>query len=384
VNNDRTFGFTSTAAACSAVVLTLMGLVFAQAADNPVDVPSAWYLAPITKQLIGVIVGLALMYGLSRATFEWLQRMSSLFLLIALVLLVLPWAPGIGAPLSDGQFHQRIGFGGITVQPAEIAKLALVIWIAAYASKRGRDLSKGSHLAWPLTVTLLICLLVEREPDMGSAVVLFLTALSLLFVAGAQYRHVFSIGALIFILAVLVAKYGAYLGTGHRSGRFDIWPNPEPYEQGNGYQMVQALIAVAASGLKGVGFGNGEGRFYIPAANTDFVMACVAEELGMAGIVIVMVGIGIIIAHAHCVVTRARDSFARLTAAGVGAMILWQAGINLLVVSNSAPCTGVPMPFISFGTSSLAVMLAAVGIILRPMRPAVGLAPAGVRVGSSA
>lgn len=365
-DEGRGLAASSAAAMFSAVILTTIGLVFTHAASRPGSLdPTAWYLLPVTKQALAASLGFAVMIALSRTTYDRLYAASWPLLWVTLVMLGLVWAPGIAAP--TGEVHRRLGYGALTIQPSELAKISVVLYLAAYCSRgaqwRGDTLG---GLAVPLGTIGLVCIAIEREPDLGTALVVFLGGVSLLYAAGASHRYLIGFSALGVGAVLLVVLIGHVFGVSYRLGRLPAWWAPEQYATGIGYQIVHSLISVSKGGLTGVGFGQGEGRFYLPASNTDYAMATVTEEFGIFGLGAVLLLIGVIVAHAHRVATRSRDPFARLVACGLGAMIMWQAVLNVAVVTNAIPCTGVPMPFISYGTSSLVVMLASVGILMRP------------------
>jgi len=366
VNRQPGLGWSSGAALFAAVALTAAGLIITSSAQRPGTLGSApWYDLPITKQGAAAAFGLILLMGLSGTTYDRLLASSGVVMLACLVALALVWVPGIEAP--TGGVHRRLGYGPFTVQPSEFAKIGMVLYLAMYCTQKGRpirDLRLG--LGVPFILIAVVFVAVEREPDLGTALVLLLTSLSTLYVAGARARHL--IGFAICAAAVVAGAVllGHWFGVSYRAGRIAAWWEPERYATSIGYQIVHSLISVSLGGWLGAGYGRGEGRFYLPASNTDYAMATVAEEFGLLGVVIVMVALGLIVAHAYRVVVHSADPFAKVVASGLGSIILWQALLNIAVVTNAIPCTGVPMPFISYGTSSLVAMLASVGILTRP------------------
>ena len=210
-----------------------------------------------------------------------------------------------------------------------------------------------------LVVTAAYLLLIEREPDMGTAAVLFMAAMTQLFLAGTRKRHILAllgVTALAGILMISVFR--------HRSNRIDTFLHPEKEPQGIGFQVIHAVYAVGSGEWFGMGWGRGREKTYLPEANSDFVFATVAEELGFFGslpllLLFLMVGV-----RGFAIAEQTRDRFGALLAAGITALISWQALINLGVATASIPATGVPLPFISFGSSSLVIMLTGVGILL--------------------
>ncbi len=366
MNTERLLQTTSILACVAVVVLTGMGILMTQAASNPAQLGvTPWHTAPVVKQILAAVIGLAVMFVMSRVTYDQLRQAALPFLLVCGVMLVLVFVPGVRAPI--GTFYRRIGYASWTVQPSEFAKLALVLFLASHLCVRRRDPTARKTLGGALFAILAVALLVEREPDLGTAIVIVLTGFTVLYVAGAKTRHLAAVLATLMVIGLASVVLGDRIGAGHRTSRFAGWWDPEGHARDAGYQVLQSLISISASGLRGTGLGAGELRFYIPASNTDYVMAAVAEEMGIMGILVVAICIAVIVLHAHLIVVHNRDPFVRYTAAGIGAMIMWQAIINVAVVTNCIPCTGVTMPFISFGTSSLVAMSAAVGILLRPI-----------------
>ncbi|MBM3495959.1 MAG: cell division protein FtsW [Armatimonadetes bacterium] len=300
------------------------------------------------------------MFGLSRTTYDRLRSLAWPALIVCLIALFMVWCPGIGHRANGS--NRWIGWGFAKIQPSEFAKLGLILYLAAIVSQPKYPITGlWRGLTIPLIAISVVCLTVEREPDLGTSIVLFMTALSILWVAGAQRKHVWAV----FTIAVVAAAIFTATAE-HRRERIWAWLEPEKHATGGGFQILQSLIAVSESGPLGRGFGNGEGRHYIPASGTDYIMATVAEETGLPGIVVIVGVMAFMVWQAYRLAARSRDRFASLVGAGVGSMLMWQILLNLAVVTNSVPSTGVPMPFISAGGSSLIACLAALGILCRP------------------
>ncbi|NLH98980.1 MAG: cell division protein FtsW [Chthonomonadales bacterium] len=347
--------------AIPAVFLSAIGLVYANSASFPamVRMGEAMELSVI-KHLAAFAVGLALMFGLSRVTYDRLRGLAWPILVVCLIALASVWIPGFGRRVNGS--CRWIGFGPLTIQPSEFAKVGMVLYVAALVTQpryNVADLWNG--LLVPLVAIGGVCLLIEREPDLGTAIVVFLTCLSVLYVAGARSRHIWAVLGIAVVAAAIFT-----MSAEHRRQRVTAWLSPDSQREGAGYQIKEALIAVGENGLAGRGFGRGEARYYVPAAGTDYIMATVAEELGVVGVLVVVAGIGTLVFQAYRVASASRDRFAMLVAAGIGAMFMWQALLNIAVVTNSVPSTGVPMPFISAGGSSLMACFAAIGILSRP------------------
>ena len=356
---------TSALAYFSALALAVVGVIVSNTAANPVQLPKSNFLvSPATKQLIALVIGMVLMVFLSRMPFEQLRSLARVLLVLTVVLLVVVYLPGIGVPVAGAR--RRIGFGIATFQPAELAKLTIILFLAAACSRQVHRIHNLAYLSSLLGIVALVLLIIEREPDLGTAVIVFLTSLAVLYLAGAKVRHLLGVMIVSVVLLFTLLHFSDRTNAGYRTERLALWRSPEGSRHDAENQVVQSLIAVSASGLGGVGPGNGESKYYLPASNTDYAMAIVAEEFGMLGVLIVLLGIGLVFLRAHYLATTSQDTFVRLVAGGIGAWIMLQSAINLAVVTNCVPATGVPMPFVSHGTSALVVTLAAVGILTEP------------------
>jgi cell division protein FtsW len=282
--------------------------------------------------------------------------LSSLFLLFAVLL------PGIGHQVNGSQ--RWVGGGLVQFQPSELAKIALVLYGAYLLSaepKRTRTL--GGLGPYLLTVGLSL-LLIAKEPDLGTAIIVSFAVFSILFLAGVRLRTLAPVAALIAIVALGTIAMNPY-----QSARLTGFLHPGTDTSGSGFQAKQATIAVGSGGIFGVGLGESvQKASYLPEAHTDMVAAVIGEELGLAGM-FVLIGLfgmfgyaGLRAAH------RARDRFSKLLAAGLTALIMSQAALNLFAVLGLAPLTGVPLPFVSYGGTSLILTLAAAGLILNVAR----------------
>jgi cell division protein FtsW len=355
--------------AMPAVVLVALGLVFANLAASPAVARSGDSLMlSVIKHIAAAGIGFALMFALSRVKYLHLRQASLWVFLAAIIMLMLVRVPGIGHMVNGA--YRWIGWGYLRIQPSEFAKLALILYLAAIMTQPGNDVKEGGGLLMALVPIVVVSLLLEVGQDLGTTVVVFLMALSMLFVAGARTKHVYSILGVAVLVGVVMTVTAE-----HRWHRVLAWLDPASSREASGYQIMESLIAIGENGLLGKGFGAGEARFYVPAADTDYIMATVAEETGLVGVIVVVSLLGLVVWHAHRVACGIPDPFARLVASGIGAMFLWQSLINLAVVTNSIPSTGVPMPFISSGGSSLITCLAALGILSRPVEEPAG-APA--------
>jgi len=312
----------------------------------------------LRRQAIYAGVGLVAMLLVMRLGYWKLRRWSAILLFIALCGLIAVWIPPIGIERNGAA--RWIGFGPVQIQPSEFAKLALVLYLAALLSRNLYDIRDfADGLAVPLAVVGLFVILVEREPDMGTAAVIGLSSLTMLYLAGARKRHLLSVCAAALLLAVV-----ATLAHGYRMDRIIAFTNPEAYYENRGYQLTRGLLAVGSGGLLGLGLGAGREKFYLPEANTDFIFATIAEETGLWGSLLVVGLLFLLGWRGFAIARRTRDTFGAMVAAGISATISWQALLNIGVVTGSIPSTGVPLPFISAGGSSLVFLLVSVGILL--------------------
>lgn len=358
------YRWSSNVALVAVVLLTAIGMVYATAAARPTSVDVAkLFSLPSLRQFLGLIIGFLVLAALARTPFARLEQIAMPLAVVSVLLLCAVWIPGLQVPTAGGGgelYHRRIGWGSLTIQPSEIAKLGMVLGMAAYCARYRRRIHEGKVVFWPLAGLVVACVLVEREPDFGTAIVLFLSGMTVLYIAGANRKHLGLFVAMALVAAAVMTAWKPY-----RWQRVVVWWDPEGHYEGAGQQIVQSLISFAGSGLRGVGFLEGEGRNFLPASNTDYIMAVIAEDWGLLGVGVVMLLLGVVVFHGARVALGSRQSFAQLATAGVSAILVWQSLINLAVVTNSIPCTGIPMPFISLGFTSQVVMLAAAGVLLQ-------------------
>jgi cell division protein FtsW len=323
---------------------------------------SAFYLK---RTLIFGAVGLVIMHLVARFSLTTIRRLTPALLAVALFLLVA--VLGIGTNVNGAS--RWIGGGSLQIQPSELAKVALILYGAdmlAREPKRSRSLQGFMPF---LLVVGGACLLIMLEPDMGTTMVIAFAVGATLIAAGARPRDLGKIALAIGVAALLMTVVEPY-----RMARLTGFLNPGSSAEGAGFQAAQAKIALGSGGIFGVGIGNGvQKAFYLPEAHTDMISAVIGEELGMVGIVGV-VGLFAMFGYAGLkVAQKAKDNYGKLLVAGLTSLILVQAAINLFAVMGLAPLTGVPLPFVSYGNSSLMATLFAVGLILNVARG--GIAP---------
>ena len=322
----------------------------------------------VIRQAIWAVIGLALLLVVMRLDYRWLRSISPLLMLIAIVSLVAVLVPGLG--VERGGAQRWIAIGPLpAVQPSEFAKLALIIYVAAWLS--GKDtVVRSFALGFAPFVFMvgIVAGLILLEPDTGTAAVLILTTVTLFFIAGASLSH---LAALMGIGSV--AAGFLVLTSGYRLDRILAFLNPDSDPSGVGFHTLQLLIGLGSGGIEGLGLGASRQKFfYIPGSHTDGVFAVVGEELGFIGAMGVIILFAVLVYRGFRIVLHAQDDFGYLLAAGVVCWIAFQALINVGGITRAIPMTGIPMPFLSYGGSALASLLAGIGILLSVSRRATG------------
>jgi len=315
----------------------------------------AYYLK---RTVLFGVVGLLILRVLSLRGVAIVSRLTAPLLAISFVLLLVVLIPGVGVEVNGAS--RWIGAGFFQVQPSEIAKLALVLYGAQLLATRPKMVRSVGTLAPFLAAIGLACLLVVVEPDLGTAMVLCLTAAAMLVAAGVRTRDLVILGAALGVIVMVAIAIEPY-----RMARLTGFLDPSADPAGAGFQATQAKIALGSGGIFGVGVGESlQKAFYLPEAHTDMIAAVIGEELGLAGIAMLAGLFGVFGYAGLQVARRARDRYTKLLAAGITCLVMIQAVINLFAVLGLAPLTGVPLPFVSYGNSSMLVLLAGVGLLL--------------------
>jgi cell division protein FtsW len=350
------------------IFLLLLGLVVvldassARAAQSSMSGYDSFYF--FKRQAMWVGIALVTLF-LAMHTPYWKLKDARFWLLgtlACLALLVLVLLPGIGIEVNGSR--RWLGLGFMRFQPSEFAKIALVVFLARYAElwqDRVRHFSKG--FLPPVVVVLAIGGLVAKE-DLGTAITIVVTGVLMIYMMGARLRHVSVLGVLAVAAGVVMVIIKPY-----RLERIWAWTSvlfdPIGRHDGVAYQPAQGLIALGSGGVWGQGWARGVAKhMYLPAEHTDYVFATIGEEAGLVGCVLLLGLFGWLIVRGLTIAHRSGDSFASLLAAGLTIMIGAQALLNIAVVTCIVPCTGVPLPFISYGGSSVVFTALAMGIIL--------------------
>jgi cell division protein FtsW len=328
---------------------------------------SAYYLK---RTLVIGAIGLVLMRLLSVRGARIARPLTGALLLVSFVLLGAVMLPGIGSSANGAQ--RWITAGPFQIQPSELAKLALILYGANLLALRPQMTRHIRTLVPFLAVVGVGCLLMVAEPDLGTSIVVCLSTAALLVAAGVKMRHMLLLAAAVsafVLLAILIEPY--------RMARLTGFLDPTGDPSGAGFQAIQAKIAMGSGGFFGVGLGQSlQKAFYLPEAHTDMIAAVIGEELGFVGIAALLGLFGLFGYAGLRTAQRARDRYTKLLAAGLTSMVLIQAIVNLFAVMGLAPLTGVPLPFVSYGNSSLLVMLASTGLLLNIAKGGTAAAPA--------
>src|SRR5215208_6973392 len=315
--------------------------------------------AYLVKYLMYGAAGLVVMHLLSRHGLEHVRRFTPALLIGAFVLLVLVLLHGCGVTVNGAR--RWLGAGPLQFQPAELMKLALVLHAAATLSARPKLARSLRGAAVPILLPGgCAVLLIAAQPDLGTALVIGFTLAAMLVAAGIPLRQLGLIAGVAAFLIILFALFEPY-----RRDRLTAFLNPWDHAGTIGFQSVQGQIAIGSGGLFGVGPGQPVQKgFYLPEAHTDFILAVIGEELGVAGITCLLALYGMIGYAGLRAAKAATGAYAKLLATGLTSLILCQALLNIYTVLGLAPLTGVPLPFISSGSSSLIVLLSAMGLLL--------------------
>ena len=341
--------------------LVLFGLVMVYSASSgSAALGNANPLGFVERQAIYALIGVGLLVVVSRLELERIRALAPTLVVTALVLCLAVLAVG---PRINGA-RRWITLGPLVFQPSELAKLALVVWTAAYLS-RHKPPRTLKELGRPIGfLVLFFAVLVLVEPDLGTALTLLLVVGAILLVSGTRLPLLATAYGLVFGLAAIAAWSSPY-----RRDRLLTFLDPWKDPTGAGLQNVQALISLGSGGIFGRGLGSGiEPLGYLPEAHTDMMFAVVGEELGLVGVALVIMAFCAFGYAGIRLAIACRDPFAKRLAAGLTALVCGQAAINMAAAVGLAPLTGIPLPFVSYGGSSLVVMLVGVGVLLNIAR----------------
>ncbi len=312
----------------------------------------------LVKYVMYGAIGLVVMQVTARRGLDAVIRATGPLLALSFVLLVAVKLPGVGVTVNGAR--RWLGAGPLQFQPSELMKLALVLYACKLLASRPRIVHEPRLLVPLISVAACACLLIASQPDLGTMLVIGFTLTALLVAAGIPIRHLVLAAAVLAALILLYALIEPY-----RRARLTSFLDPWANAGTSGFQSVQGQIALGSGGLLGRGLGHSVQKiFYLPEAHTDFILAIIGEELGVVGVSAVLFLYGLIAYAGLRVAKAARGSYAKLLATGVTSLILCQGCLNVFTVLGLAPLTGVPLPFLSYGSTNLIVLLAAMGLLL--------------------
>ena len=317
----------------------------------------------VKHQGLFFIIGLFLLVFISRVKYTKYYEKANIILFTVLILLILVIIPGIGTVRNGSR--SWFGIGSFGLQPSEAAKIALIIFTSKYLVNNERNLKDIKKGLLPiLGVIFLVFGLIMLQPDFGTGVIIVISTIGLLFIGGVNFKFFIRLGILGVIGVVVLI-----LMTPYRLERILSFLNPWSDPLGSGFQIIQSLYAIGPGGLFGYGFLNSRQKhFYLPEPQTDFIFSIISEEFGFMGVLIVTSLFLIVIVRGFKIARKSDELFGKYLAFGITFQIAFQAILNLMVVVGLIPVTGVTLPFLSYGGSSLLITLCSIGILLNISR----------------
>ncbi len=347
------------------LALVAFGILMVASASSVlgIDIRGDPYAYARHQLFYGVLPGLGALVITLSIPYRFLRKIVVPLLAIVIALLILVFVPGLQG--FSGGAARWVRFGSLSVQPAEIAKLALILYLAALLAARATHKGSARETLVPfLFVVGIIAALIALQPDIGTLVVVTATAVLVNAAAGAPFKHLASIAAL-----AAVGLFALVRAAPYRVARLITFLRPETDPQGIGYQVQQALLAIGSGGMWGLGFGRSRQKFrYLPEPAGDAIFSVAAEELGFLRIVLLLGVFLFIVLRGYSIARRAPDTFGRLVAAGVTSWFLVQALVHIGANTALLPLTGIPLPFVSYGGTSLVTALVGAGILLNISR----------------
>ena len=311
-------------------------------------------------QSIFFIIGIVLMIIISKINYNFYYKYSNIILLSSFILLVLVLIPGIGS-IRNGS-RSWFGIGSLGIQPSEFCKISLIIFTSKYLSKN--NIKKVFDIIPILFIVLVFFGLIMLQPDLGTATILFISIILILFIGGAPKKFFITLGVL-----GLIGIIGLIVIAPYRMDRITSFINPWKDPLGTGFQMIQSLYAIGPSGLLGTGYLNSiQKHFYLPEPQSDFIFSIICEEFGVLGSIIVVSLFSILLYRGIKISNKSNDLFSKYLSFGIIFQLIFQAIMNLSVVVGLIPVTGVTLPFLSYGGSSLLISMMSIGIVLNISR----------------
>ncbi|MFH0941328.1 MAG: putative lipid II flippase FtsW [Candidatus Omnitrophota bacterium] len=313
----------------------------------------------LKKQFLYLVLGFAAMFVSMAVDYQKLRKIAKPLLIFTIIPLILVLVPGISR--ESGGAKRWLHAFGFNYQPSEFVKIALIIYVADFISRNARFLKEfWRGFVPPMLALGLVTLLVLFQPDLGTAISFVVLVFIMMFISGAKPRHI-----IFTFISALPFLYLLIFSVPYRRARILTFLNPWLDPKGSGFQIIQSQIALGSGGLFGVGLGQGKQKlFYLPAAHTDFIFSIIGEELGLLGAGFVILLFIFLIWNMSKIVYSVRDPFGKLICIGVLTLIAFSAVVNIGVSIGSLPTKGLPLPFISYGGSSLIFHMVAVGLLL--------------------
>lgn len=314
----------------------------------------------IKRQLIAALLGVGAMLVASRFNYKFYRRLSVVAAGVSLLLLILVFPMGVTV---NGA--RRWIYLGLRFQPSEIAKIGMILLLAHVITKYYDRMTNFTYgILIPLGITGVFSLLVMIEPHLSGAVLLVVIGAVMVFVGGANWKHLLLCFLVVLLLVVLVVSMTSYMGK-----RVNAWLDPWSDPQGEGYQIIQSLYAIGSGGLMGLGLGNSQQKYgYLPEAHNDYIFSIACEELGFIGAVAIILLFALLVWRGFRIALKAEDKFGCLICVGVMTQVGAQTLLNIAVVSNAIPSTGISLPFFSYGGTSLVLLLLEMGVVLNISR----------------
>ena len=340
------------------VILTIIGFVVVYSASfvtGLVEFGDPYHF--IIRQGIWAGIGAVLLWAMANIDYRRLRPLA--VPMMGLTILMLIAVLVIGA--EGGGARRWIIVGPVTIQPSEFAKLAVIIYLAAWLASKGTDVRSFEHGLLPFVVIIgSVSALILLQPNLGTTVIIVAITVTMFYVAGASLAQMAALAVTGFGLLALLAT-----AAGYRADRLTAFFDAEADPQGNGFQTLQSLIAIGNGGIGGLGLGASRAKFfYIPESHTDGVFAIVGEELGLIATLTILFLFMLLMFRGFQVARRSRDDFGQLIATGITTWITVQAFLNIGGITRTIPLTGVPLPFLSFGSNALAAVLMAMGVLI--------------------
>lgn len=314
----------------------------------------------IIRQAIFAVIGVGVMLIISRINYHILQKFSWIIYVITLGMLGLVLIiPPMSAEL---EVHRWIYIGSFSFQPSEIAKFSIVVLFAAWLAANGNKIKQPKYVAWLLFLLGIVCFLVVKEPHLSATVLIFALGIILLIVGGLQKRWIIA-GGVLGVGGILILVFSGIISYG--SDRIKYWLDPWADPTGNGYQTIQSLLAIGSGGIMGRGIGQSRQKhLWVPEPHNDFIFSIICEELGLIGAMVIILLFCALVWRGFTIAMRSKDKFGTLLAIGLTFQVGLQAILNILVVTNTIPNTGISLPFFSYGGTALVILLAEMGVVL--------------------